>query len=307
MKIPKMSSRPPRSTAFLALAAAAALALSGCVNNAADSGSSPSASGSTASTGPDEAAVALLPPEVRDSGKLVIGTNLTYAPDEFKTPDGQPTGWGIELVTAMSQRLGLTPDLRDSQFDNIIPGVKGGKYDVGWASFTDTLERQASVDFVDYYSAGIQWASRADNPVDPNDACGLTIAVGTGTYQETEELPAKSKACEEAGKPPLELLKLDTQGDITNAVVLGRADAMSADSPVTQYAVSQTDGKLMLAGDIFDAAPFGVALAKDGGMAPAVQAALQSMMDDGTYLAILEQWGVEAGAITTATLNGGKS
>lgn len=307
MKTPPKSPRRRTSTAFFALAAAAALALSGCVNNAADSGSSPSPSASTASTGPDEAAVALLPPDVRDSGTLVIGTNLTYAPDEFKTPDGQPTGWGIELVTAMSQRLGLEPDLRDSQFDNIIPGVKGGKYDVGWASFTDTLERQASVDFVDYYNAGIQWASRADNPVDPNDACGLTIAVGTGTYQETEELPAKSKACEEAGKPPLELLKLDTQGDITNAVVLGRADAMSADSPVTQYAVSQTDGKLMLAGDIFDAAPFGIALAKDGGMAPAVQAALQSMMDDGTYLAILDQWGVEAGAVTTATLNGGKS
>lgn len=305
MKIPKMSSRPA-STAFIALAATAALALSGCVNNAADSAQSPSPSGSTAVT-VDEVAVALLPADVRDSGTLVVGTNLTYAPDEFKTPDGQPTGWGIDLVTAISARLGLEPDLRDSQFDNIIPGVKGGKYDLGWASFTDTLERQASVDFVDYYNAGIQWASRADNPVDPDDACGLTIAVGTGTYQETEELPAKSKACEQAGKPPLELLKLDTQGDITNAVVLGRADAMSADSPVTQYAVAQTDGKLMLAGDIFDAAPFGAAVAKDSDMGPAVQAALQSMMDDGTYLAILEQWGVEAGAVTTATINGATS
>ncbi len=307
MKIPRTSPHPKKSTAFFALAAAAALTLSGCVNNAADTSSSPSPSGSTVSSGPDEAAVALLPADVRDSGKLVVGTNLTYAPDEFKTPDGQPTGWGIDLVTEMSARLGLDPDLRDSQFDNIIPGVKGGKYDVGWASFTDTLERQASVDFVDYYNAGIQWASRTDNPVNPDDACGLTIAVGTGTYQETEELPAKSKACEEAGKPPLELLKLDTQGDITNAVVLGRADAMSADSPVTQYAVSQTDGKLMLAGDIFDAAPFGAAVAKDGDMGPAVQAALQSMMDDGTYLAILEEWGVEAGAIETATINGGTS
>jgi polar amino acid transport system substrate-binding protein len=307
MKILRLSPHPTKSTVFFALATAATLALSGCVNNAADTTSSPSASAATASSGPDEAAVALLPADVRDSGTLVVGTNLTYAPDEFKTPDGQPTGWGIDLVTEMSARLGLEPDLRDSQFDNIIPGVKGGKYDVGWASFTDTLERQASVDFVDYYNAGIQWASRADNPVDPDNACGLTIAVGTGTYQETEELPAKSKACEEAGKPPLELLKLDTQGDITNAVVLGRADAMSADSPVTQYAVAQTDGKLMLAGDIFDAAPFGAAVAKDGDMAPAVQAALQSMMDDGTYLAILEEWGVEAGAIETATINGGTS
>lgn len=301
------SKRHFRRTAALAgIAAIAGFALSGCVNNESSSSSSASPSATGAVT-VDEDARALLPADVRDSGTLVIGTNLTYAPDEFKNPDGTPTGWGIELVTAMSQRLGLEPDLRDSQFDNIIPGVKGGKYDVGWASFTDTLERQASVDFVDYYNAGIQWASRAGETVDPNNACGLTIAVGTGTYQETDELPAKSKACEEAGKPPLKLLKLDTQGDITNAVVLGRADAMSADSPVTQYAVSQTDGKLELAGDIFDAAPFGMATAKGGEMTKALQAAMQSLMDDGTYMAILEQWGVEAGAVDTATINGGTS
>jgi polar amino acid transport system substrate-binding protein len=318
----------------LSVAAASAvvlLAVSGCTNNATTSSTTtaatasaaapttapsaaPSSAASTAASaapsaagGPNAAAVALLPAAVRDSGTLVVGTNLTYAPDEFKDPQGAPTGWGVDLVQAIAQRLGLTADLRDAQFDNIIPGVKGGKYNVGWASFTDTVERQQSVDFVDYYNAGIQWASQAGKTVVPDDACGLTIAVGTGTYQETDELPAKSKACVDAGKEPLNLLKLDTQGDITNAVVLGRADAMSADSPVTQYAVSQTGGKLQLAGEIFDAAPFGVALSKDGGMTPAVQAALQSMIDDGTYAAILKKWGVEAGAVTTAAINGGTS
>ena len=139
---------------------------------------------------------------------------------------------------------GSSADLRDAQFDNIIPGVKGGKYNIGWASFTDTKERQASVDFVDYFSAGILWATQAGKTVDPNNACGLKVAVGTGTWQETDELPAKSKACTDAGKPAIEVLKLDTQGDITNAVVLGRADAFTADSPVTQYAISKTGGKL---------------------------------------------------------------
>ncbi len=257
--------------------------------------------------GTDAAAIALLPAAVRDSGKLVIGTNLTYSPDEFKDPNGNPTGWGIELVQALAARLGLTPELHDAQFDNIIPGVKGGKYNVGWASFTDTVERQASVDFVDYFSAGIQWASQAGKTVDPNDACGLKVAVGTGTWQETDELPAKNEACIAAGKPAIELLKLDTQGDITNAVVLGRADAFTADSPVTQYAVSQTGGKLQLAGAISDAAPFGMALPKDGSMTKAMQAAMQSLIDDGTYLEILTKWGVQDGAVKTADINGGKS
>jgi polar amino acid transport system substrate-binding protein len=291
---------------MVAVSATVLLAVAACGGGA----STPPSTAPTTTDAPpagvvDEAAVALLPAAVKESGKLVIGTNLTYSPDEFKDASGAPTGWGIELVQALAARLGLEPDLRDAQFDNIIPGVKGGKYQLGWASFTDTVERQASVDFVDYFSAGIQWASQAGKTVDPDNACGLKVAVGTGTWQETDELPAKNKACTDAGKPPIEVLKLDTQGDITNAVVLGRADAFTADSPVTQYAVSQTDGKLQLAGPISEAAPFGVALPKDGSMTKAIQAAMQSMMDDGTYLEILTRWGVEDGAITTATINGG--
>ena len=294
--------------AVVATSVALLVSLSACGSGTTPAASPAASAGTSAAPAAvtDAAAIALLPAAVRDSGKLVIGTNLTYSPDEFKDPNGEPTGWGIELVTALAARLGLTADLRDAQFDNIIPGVKGGKYNVGWASFTDTAERQESVDFVDYFSAGIQWASQAGKTVNPDDACGLKVAVGTGTWQETDELPAKNEACLAAGKPAIEVLKLDTQGDITNAVVLGRADAMTADSPVTQYAVSQTDGKLMLAGPISEAAPFGVALPKDGSMTKAVQAALQSMMDDGTYLEILTRWGVEDGAITTATINGGK-
>ena len=254
--------------------------------------------------GRDAAAIALLPAAVRDSGKLIVGTNLTYSPDEFKDPNGAPTGWGIELVQALAARLGLEADLRDAQFDNIIPGVKGGKYNIGWASFTDTKERQASVQFVDYFSAGVLWATQAGKTVDPNNACGLKVAVGTGTWQETDELPAKSKACTDAGKPAIEVLKLDTQGDITNAVILGRADAFTADSPVTQYAISKTGGKLVPAGEVSDAAPFGVAVPKDGSMTGAIQAAMQSLMDDGTYLDILTRWGVQDGAIDTATIDG---
>ena len=151
------------------------------------------------------------------------------------------------------------------------------------------------MDFVDYYNAGIQWASRPDNPVDPDDACGKTIAVGTGTYRRPT-VACQSKACEGPANRRSSCSN-STQGDITNAVVLGRADAVSADSPVTQYAVSQTDGKLELSGDIFDAAPFGVALAKDGDMTQPCKSFLQSLMDDGTCLAILERWGVEAGAV----------
>lgn len=274
-------------------------AVTGCSNSDSSGTSAAGDSGVV-----DEAAVALLPGDIKSAGVLEIGTELSYPPDEYKDPDGNPTGWGIELVTALAHRLGLDPNFHESQFDNIIPSVKGGTFDIGWASFTDTFERQQSVDFVDYFVAGGQWATQPGKTVDPDNACGLTVAVGTGTWQETDELPGRSEACVAAGKEPINILKLNTQPDITNAVVLGRADAFAADSPVTQYAVSLTDGKLILAGEIFDSAPFGIAVGKDSGtLKDALAKALQSMIDDGTYAEILTKWGVEDGAIDKVTIN----
>jgi polar amino acid transport system substrate-binding protein len=286
-----------------AFAAVTALLLTGCVDNSTDATNGAATGSSGSEIAVDGTAAALLPAEVADSGKLVIGTDPTYAPNEFKNEAGEPIGWGIELASAIAGKLGLTPEFQVAKFDNIIPSVTGGKADIGASSFTDTIERQEQVDFVNYYVAGIQWASAAGKDVDPDNACGLRVAVQATTYEDTEEVPAKSEACVAAGKPPIDKLKYDTQDQATNAVVLGQADALSADSPVTLYAVSKTEGKLQLAGETFDVAPYGIVVAKDSDLSKAVQAALQSMVDDGTYGDILDNWGVTDGAIETITIN----
>ena len=79
---------------------------------------------------------------------------------------------------------------------------------------------------------------------------------------------------------------------------------MYADSPVVAYAVEQSGGAIETLGDIRDAAPYGVVVAKnDTALANAVQAALQKLMDDGTLHQIAATWGNEQGALTTAELN----
>ena len=287
-----------------ALAAAAALMLTGCVDN-----STPATSDTDSSSAPtiekDDAAAALVPAEVADTGTLVIGTDAAYPPNEYKNEAGDPIGWGIELAEGIAAKLGLEPEFQIAKFDNIIPSVTGGKADIGESSFTDNVEREKQVDFVNYYTAGIQWASPKGKDVDPNNACGLKVAVQAGTTEDADEVPAKSDACVAAGKPPIEKLKFDTQDAASNAVVLGQADAMSADSPVTLYAIAQTEDKLQLAGETFDVAPYGIVVAKDSELTKAVQAALQSMVDDGSYQAILDEWGVADGGIDEITINAG--
>lgn len=282
-----------------ALVAVLALSLTGCVNNATTV-ASPTAS---TAISVDSAAVALLPSAVAAAGTLRIASDASYAPNEFKDAEGNAIGWEIELVKAIAAKLGLTADVNQASFDNIIPSIVGGKFDVGISSFTDTVEREQQVDFVNYFSAGNLWATAAGNTVDPDNACGLTVAAMTGGTQITDELPARSEKCVAEGKGPLNILQFDDNAAATNAAALGQADAVSADSPVTLYAIAQSEGKLVIAGKTFDSAPYGIVLAKDGGLAPAIQAALQSLIADGTYGKILTAWGVADGALTTATLN----
>ncbi|MHA6694333.1 ABC transporter substrate-binding protein [Homoserinimonas sp. A520] len=286
-----------------ALVAVAALMLTGCVDNSDPDAAGPRDDSTAGELAVDEAAAALLPAEVAESGILRIGTSPNYAPNEYKDDAGEPIGWGIEMVDAIAAKLGLTAEISIAKFDNIIPRIVGGQLDLGESSFTDNAEREKQVDFVNYYTAGIQWASALGNDVDPNNACGLKVAVQATTYQHTVELPAKSAACVAAGNEAIILMPYDTQDTAANAVAVGQADAFSADSPVTLYAISRLKDKLQVAGETFEVSPYGFAVQKDSGMAEAVQAALQSMVDDGSYLELLKAWGVESGGLESITIN----
>lgn len=294
-----------KSSALVALSLTAALALAGCVNNASPAvpSSAPTAAAST-----DAAAVALLPDKVKSAGKLVIGTDPTYAPNEFKDASGKPIGWEIELMDAVAGKLGLTTEYQAAKFDNIIPGITGGKYDAGLSSFFDTKKREQVVDMVNYYTAGIQWAAATGKTVDPANACGLTVAAQNGTTEILDDLPIKNKACTDAGKPAIKVLGYDTQDDATNAVILGRAQAMTADAPVTNYAIKMMSGKLEPAGAEYDKFLYGIPVAKTSGtLKEALQKALQDLLTDGTYAGIVEKWGVKSGVIDQITINGAQS
>lgn len=251
----------------------------------------------------DSKAAALLPAKIAKAGTINVGIDATYPPNEYKDAAGKPIGWEVDLFNAVAAKLGLKVNYVIATFDNILPAVKGGKYDVGVSSFTDTKEREANFDFANYYSAGIQWATQKGKKVDPNNACGLIVGIQTGST-EVDDVKAKSDACVKAGKKPITIKTYDAQTQVTNALVLGSVNAMSADSPITGDAVAKTKGKLVLAGEIYGAAPYGYPVAKGSTLAKALSAALTSINADGTYKKILTKWGVQSGAITKFTING---
>ena len=283
-----------------AIAASAALVLGGCVHNT-ETSTSPTTAVKPAKV--DDLANTL-PAKIRSSGKLIVGVNVPSSPTEFKDPTGKIVGFDVDLMNAVASVLGVTPEYRESDFDKIIPSITGGTYDVGMSSFTDTKEREQTVDFVTYFSAGTLWAQRSGAAIDPNNACGRSVAVQSTTIEDTQEIPAKSEACVKAGKPPINTQKFDRQDDATTALVLGKVDAMSADSPVTAYAIKQSGGKIEAAGQIFDSAPYGWPVAKGSPLGQSLLKALQHLMQTGDYKTIATNWGVQSGMIDNPVING---
>lgn len=247
---------------------------------------------------------AMVPPEIAEDGKITVGTNVPYAPAEFKDSDGEIIGFDIDLARAVAQVMGLELEVADQDFALILPSVSAGTVDFGASSFTDNEERQQSYDFVDYLYAGIQWTAQTGNPVDPDNACGMTVSVQRNTVSETDDINPKSEACVEAGREPITKLAYDSSDGAATALVLGRADAMSSDSPVADFAVARADGKIETTGDLFDATPYGWPVPKQSALGPALAAALQHLVDTGDYERILGFWGIEHGLIETAQING---
>ena len=247
---------------------------------------------------------ATVPADIRDTGRLVIGVNVPYAPNEFKDTSGQIVGFDVNLMNAVARTLGLTPDYRETGFEAIIPSIRAGDFNVGMSSFTDTKQREGAADFVTYFEAGTLWAQKAGSGVDPNNACGLRVGVQYATIQETEEIPAKSQACTEAGNAAIEKVVYVSQDDLNAALINGEVDAMSADSPATGFAVKTSGGALEPAGEIFDTAPYGWPVAKDSGLAEPLRRALEHLMQTGEYKTIATIWGVEKGMIDKPAING---
>jgi polar amino acid transport system substrate-binding protein len=248
-----------------------------------------------------------VPAAIKSKGTLNVATEAQYAPNEFIASDGHTViGMDAELTEAIASTLGLKAKLINSDFETIIPGLAAGRYDLGVSSFTDTKEREKTVDFVDYFSAGISfYAKSSANPGVSTvaDLCGKTVAAEKGTV-EAEEAEAQSKKCTKEGKKAVTTLSFPGQNAVNLAVSSGRAEVGMADSPVADYQVKQSEGGFKLIGKEYEVAPYGIAIPKTSGMTQPVLGAVKAVIADGTYAKILAKWGLQSGAIKTPTVNG---
>lgn len=289
----------------LAITSLAAVSLAAC------GGSSDSSTTSTqgnAATATKDAKVAAMVPASQQGKPLSIALDASYPPMELFDKDGKTIiGLDADLANALATTMGLTASQQNVTFDSIIPGIDAGKYALGMSSFTDTKEREKTVDFVTYLSVGTSIYVTAASGAKVNsiaDLCGLTVAVEKGTTQQ-DAAEKQAKSCPADKK--LTVLTFPDQNGANLALSSGRAQVGLADGPVTAWAVEESGGKFKAAGTSFAQAPYGIAMSKTSGLAKPVQEALKVLINNGVYKSILAKWDMSDAAITDPTINGATS
>ncbi|WEH32702.1 ABC transporter substrate-binding protein [Streptomyces sp. AM 4-1-1] len=306
-----------RHTAVFALITVAALTLTAC-------GSGDPATAPAGGTGPagaargkipttdvvssvkeDPAAVALLPQRVREAGTVSLAASVGAPPGAFYLPDGKTlAGIDIDFADAVTKKLGLRVKREIAAFEAILPALGSGKYDVGTGNFGVTDERRKQIDFATYINDGQGFAVRNDSKLtkvtDLTQLCGLTVATSAGTTFEVT-LEKNRQRCADAGEKPYDVKTYAEDGALWISLQQGRSDVVMSTINGLRYAVTQQDGVRFL--NEFKRLDVGFAFKKGTPLAPAFQAAVNSLKADGTYDRVLKKWGIGGSAIRTSQIS----
>ncbi|MGK3958925.1 ABC transporter substrate-binding protein [Arthrobacter sp. R4] len=290
------------------------LALTACGSNAgSDSAQDGSKTSNTADISegvqPDAAAVALLPQSYKDKGELTVAMDLHYPPTTFLAEDNTtPIGLNPDVARLIAKKLDLELKFVDTKFDTIVPGLDGGRFDFTATTMSKTEERLKVLDMIDYFRAGNSVAAAAGNPLNltVETLCGKNIAVTQGSTGQLLRLPTLSEqTCTSKGQPAINAVTLPNIQDALVQLHSKRIDGILYDTTSLAWAQKQQPGSFTILGrvNVGSSDLTAVGLKKGSPLTPAMQAAIQSVLETPEYKKSLENWGLESGAITDAKLN----
>ena len=302
-----MRDRRRRRGGALVLLVTIGLAAAGCGSNDNGGAIQPSASSTTA------AAATLfndLPPEIQSAKQIKVGSDVSYPPVEFfKEGTQEAQGLDVDLANALGAKLGVQFVFQNSTFEGIIAGLTAKRFDVVMSAMSDTAKRRdQGVDFVDYLTAGTSIIVQKGNPKgikSPDDFCGQTVGIQKGTTQE-DVARAQADKCQKDGKGTVTIQTFDKDPEALQQLKLGHIAADMNDAAVAAFAVQQSPNDYEVVGAQIAAGPYGVAVRKDDTrLRDAIHAALQAIIDDGTYGRVLAKWNVAQAAVKSAQINAG--
>ena len=240
----------------LALGAMSILALAACGNTSETSDSSATDSAATTTTDKLQ--------EIKESGKLVMGTSADYPPYEWhliKDGKDEIIGFDIDIAQAIADELGVELEVKDMDFDGLIPALTTGKIDIIIAGMNATEERKQSVDFTDVYYTQTDIVvirkEDADKFTSEDSLKTAALATQKATVQETYLLETF---------PDAEIQSVPKWNTAIMSLTTGKVDAVMMVDTVAKQFIAQNDD-LMVANFDINSTPnaAAIAVAKNGG------------------------------------------
>ncbi|HEU4739779.1 MAG TPA: basic amino acid ABC transporter substrate-binding protein [Solirubrobacterales bacterium] len=213
---------------------------------------------------------------------LTVGSDIPYPPFEQGKP-GEYTGFDIELMEAIGEKIGRTPEFQDTSFETIFRDVQQGKFEAVISAATITEEREKAVDFSNpyYLSEQAVLVKEGSDVKSLEDLEGETVAVQQGTT-------GQELAKEELGGS--EIRPFPEGPDAVNALKAGTVEGVIIDAPVAQNAVEKSGG-VEIAEKVPTEEEYGIAVAQgETELLDEINKGLEEVLDDGTYKKIYEKW-----------------
>lgn len=269
----------------LIAAALATLALSATALSACSSGTGSTSGGASGDQSGSQSAGGDALTDLQASGVLRVGTEGTYAPFTYHdTSSGDLTGYDVEVVTAVAEKLGVTPEFSEVKWDAIFAGLEAGRYDIIANEVTVNDERTAKYDLSDPYSVSIPVAV-----VRSDDSSITSLDDVTG---KTSAQSATSNWAELATDSGATVVPVDGFTEAVSALKDGRVDLTFNDNlAVLGYLAQTSDDSVKVAFELPDqAVSQAFALRKDSGLLDAINGALEELRADGTLAALGEKY-----------------
>jgi ABC-type amino acid transport substrate-binding protein len=225
---------------------------------------------------------------VHQAGKLVVATDPTYPPMEFRK-DANLSGLDIDLARQIARRLGVDTKFVEVDWDwqNLVNRIDSHEFDVLISTVTVTADRQQQVDFVEYERIPMVFVCKEGVAVESEqELAGKVVAVQADTHAHRiivglrrRDIPIKQINTFPGSMEPFEALRN------------GEADVTLAHEPVAHHIVHD-DRRLAVTGQVSNSdEPIGVVFSKnDKELQNAVAEAIEEMKRDGTLARLREQW-----------------
>jgi polar amino acid transport system substrate-binding protein len=239
------------------------------------------------------------PNDLVEAGTLTYGTAATFPPFEYRNPDTtELAGFDIDMIRMLAGYMGLEPEPLDTDFDGLVPALKGGRIDVINSAMYIKPEREVQVDFVRYMVIGEAIVVPSGNPENvsklPDDLSGLDVAVTRGAIGERYMLDF-NRQLDGKGMEPMNIMTFPTNQDALLAVASGRADAFDTSIPGAAHLNEERPGAFEVAATFDLGTEIGIATRKgDEDMQRALNEAMKIFVEEGEYARLLETYGLPA-------------